>query len=314
MPHQPFDQQDLPVGDGHTLRVAQYGRPDGSAAVVLHGGPGSGTQPSVLDWFDLSVQRVVLFDQRGAGRSSPQGGLAGNDSRQLVADIECIRERLGIGRWMVVGGSWGATLALLYAGTHAQHVSALVLRGSFLASPREMTWFFQSLRALVPSGWERLTNGWSDAQKADVLHTLADALLHGDAARAADAAGRWSDYETAVMAAMAGKLDDTGARPGEPQGELPARVLHKYRLQAHYLSNGCFTNEDALLRHAASLRQTPVAIVHGTHDLVCPPENALRLARAMPHARLQWMEKGGHTPADPGIAHGLRTAIAALRD
>ncbi len=310
MPSTPFDQFDLPVGDGHSLYVAQYGQPGGPAAVVLHGGPGSGTQPSVLDWFDLSVQRVVLFDQRGAGRSSPQGRLAGNDSRQLVADIERIREHLGIDRWMVVGGSWGATLALLYAGTHAQHVSALVLRGSFLASPREMTWFFQSLRALVPAGWERLTDGWSDAQKADVLRTLADALLAGDAARASDAARRWSDYETAVMDAMAGKLDGTGSAPAE----LPPRVLHKYRLQAHYLSNGCFTSEDALLHLAASLKQTPTILVHGTHDLVCPPENALRLARAMPHAQLRWIANGTHTPADPAIAQGLQTAVAALRD
>ena len=306
----PFDQTDLPVGDGHTLYVAQYGQPDGPAAVVLHGGPGSGTQPSVLDWFDLSTQRVVLFDQRGSGRSSPQGGLAGNDSRKLVADIERIREHLGIGRWMVVGGSWGATLALLYAGTHAERVSALVLRGSFLASPRELTWFFQSLRALVPAGWARMTDGWNDAQKADVLRTLADALLLGDAARASDAARRWSDYETAVMEAMAGKLDGAGAA----SGEVPPRVLHKYRLQAHYLTNGCFTSEEALLRLAGSLRQTPTIIIHGTHDLVCPPENAMRLALAMPNAQLRWVANGGHTPADPAIAQGLRTAIAALRD
>ncbi len=309
MPHEPFDQFDLPVGDGHSLYVAQYGQPDGPAAVVLHGGPGSGTQPSVLDWFDLSVQRVVLFDQRGAGRSSPQGGLAGNDSRKLVADIERIRQHLSIDRWMVIGGSWGATLALLYAGTHAACISALVLRGSFLASPRELTWFFQSLRALVPTGWERMTDGWSETHKADVAGTLADALLHGDAAQASDAARRWSDYETAVMAAMTGQLGGAGGVPGE----LPPRVLHKYRLQAHYLSNGCFTSEDALLRLAASLQQTPTIILHGTHDLVCPPENALRLARAMPHAQLRWIENGGHTPADPAIAEGLRTAIAALR-
>jgi proline iminopeptidase len=310
MPHASFDQFDLPVGDGHTLYVAQYGQPDGPAAVVLHGGPGSGTQPSVLDWFDLSVQRVVLFDQRGAGRSSPQGGLAGNDSRKLVEDIERLRAHLGIDRWMVVGGSWGATLALLYAGTHAERVSALVLRGSFLASPREMTWFFQSLRALVPAGWQRMTDGWDDAQKADVLRTLADALLLGDAAQASDAARRWSDYESAVMEAMAGRLDGASTAAGE----LPPRVLHKYRLQAHYLTHGCFTSEEALLQLAGSLRQTPAIIIHGTHDLVCPPENALKLARAMPHAQLRWVANGGHTPADPGIAQGLRTAVAALRD
>ncbi len=309
MPHQPFDQQDLPVGDGHTLRIAQYGQPDGAAAVVLHGGPGSGTQPSVLDWFDLSQQRVELFDQRSAGLSQPQGEIDGNDSSALVADIERIRERLAIERWMVVGGSWGATLALLYAGAHAERISSLVLRGSFLASERELQWFFQSLRALVPQGWARLTGGWSGEQENDVLKTLCDALLGDDAAQAADAARRWSGYENAVMQAMAGKLE-----AGASDGELAPRVLAKYRLQAHYLSNGCFTSEAQLLRNAAALSGVPAVIVHGTHDLVCPPENALKLKAAMPHARLLWVAKGTHTPADPAIARALSEAVASVAD
>lgn len=308
MPLPPFDQQHLPVGDGHTLHVAQYGLPDGPAAVVLHGGPGSGTQPSVLDWFDLTTQRVVLFDQRGAGASRPQGGLTGNDTPKLVADIESIREQLGIARWLVVGGSWGATLALLYAGRHVERVSALVLRGSFLASQRELQWFFQSLRALVPQGWMRLTSGWRDEQQAQVLQTLSDALLRGDAAQAADAAQRWNNYENSVMNAMTGKLDIPAA---DASSEVPARVLNKYRLQAHYLTNACFTSKAELMACAARLGTTPVTLVHGTHDLVCPPENAVRLARAIPQARLIWVENGGHTPADAGIAAGLRQAIAA---
>lgn len=305
----PFDQQHLPTGDGHSLYVAQYGRPDGPASVVLHGGPGSGTQPSVLDWFDLNRQRVVLFDQRGAGQSTPQGEIANNDSGKLVADIEMIRKRLGIERWMVVGGSWGATLALLYAGKHAERISALVLRGSFLASERELRWFFQELRSMVPRGWERMTEGWSAVQQANVLQTLCDALLRGDASQAADAARRWNDYENAVMNAMAGKLDDVSVS----SGEVPARVLNKYRLQAHYLSNACFTSEAELMAAAAKLLDTPVALVHGTHDLVCPPENAARLKQAIPHATLDWIKNGGHTPADPGIAAGLHRAAAAMQ-
>ncbi len=307
MPHQPFDQQDLPVGDGHTLRVAQYGRPDGSAAVVLHGGPGSGTQPSVLDWFDLSRQRVVLFDQRGAGQSQPQGETAGNDSAALVADIERIRERLDIDRWMVIGGSWGATLALLYAGAHAKRISALVLRGSFLASERELHWFFQSLCAMVPAGWSRMTAGWTDAQKNAVCRTLCDALLGADRAQKEDAARRWHDYENAVMLAMAGRDD------APPLQDVPARVLNKYRIQAHYLANRCFCSEDELLQAAAGLRTVPMTIVHGTHDLVCPPENAIRLQAANPSARLVWVARGTHTPADPAIAAALKEAVSSLR-
>ena len=303
----PFHQQNLPTGDGHTLFVAQYGQPDAPAAVVLHGGPGSGTQPSVLEWFDLARQRVVLFDQRGAGQSQPHGEIINNDSTKLVADIEMIRERLAIERWMVVGGSWGATLALLYAAQHAARIRAMVLRGSFLASQRELTWFFQSLRAMVPQAWDQLTQGWHDEQKQHVLATLGKQLLHGSESEAEDAATRWGSYEEAIMQAMSGKLDLPTA-----SSKASLRAIGKYRLQAHYLLNACFTHEDALLTAAEALANTPTVIVHGSHDLVCPPENAARLAQLMPHARLQWVARGGHTPADPLIAAALREAVLAL--
>jgi proline iminopeptidase len=303
----PFDQQNLPTGDGHTLFVAQYGRPDAPAAVVLHGGPGSGTQPSVLEWFDLALQRVVLFDQRGAGQSQPQGEIINNDSAKLVADIEMIRERLGIERWMVVGGSWGATLALLYAAKHTRRIRAMVLRGSFLASQRELDWFFQSLRAMVPLAWEQLTLGWRDDQKLQVLATLGKQLLHGSEQEAEDAATRWGAYEEAIMQAMSGQCT-LAAVPSKAS----ARAIGKYRLQAHYLLNACFTSEADLLGAAQALADTPTVIVHGSHDLVCPPENAARLAKRMPHARLHWVARGGHTPADPLIAAALREAVLEL--
>jgi proline iminopeptidase len=304
-----YDQFYLPAGDRHALYVAQYGQPDGPATVVLHGGPGSGTQPSVLEWFDLSRQRVVLFDQRGAGRSTPLGEIAHNDSQALVADIERLRKHLTISRWMVVGGSWGATLALMYAGAHKEHIRALVLRGSFLASAREMQWFFQSLKAMVPQGWAALVNGWSEAQKHQVLATLTQHLMHGTDHEQHDAAMRWAAYEDSVMRAMNGKLIEA---PSSGAQQASERVLAKYRLQAHYLSQGCFTSEQTLLDIAGGLKHLPVALIHGTHDLVCPPENAVRLAAAMPHARMFWVAQGGHTPADPGIAAALRTAIQAL--
>ena len=303
----PFDQQNLPTGDGHTLFVAQYGQPDAPAAVVLHGGPGSGTQPSVLEWFDLARQRVVLFDQRGAGQSQPHGEIINNNSTKLVADIEMIRERLGIERWMVVGGSWGATLALLYAAQHARRIRAMVLRGSFLASQRELHWFFQSLRAMVPQAWEEMTLGWQEEQKQQVLATLGKQLLHGSEQEAEDAATRWGAYEEAIMQAMSGKL----AQPTTPS-KASARTIGKYRLQAHYLLNACFTREADLLGAANALANTPTVIVHGSHDLVCPPENAARLAKLMPHARLHWVPRGGHTPADPLIAAALREAVLEL--
>lgn len=312
MPPSAFDQQQLLTGDGHSLHLAQFGKPDAPATVVLHGGPGSGTQPSVLDWFDLDHQRVVLFDQRGAGQSTPHGELTHNDSHKLVDDIELIRTHLGINQWMVVGGSWGATLALLYAGAHASRVQSLILRGSFLTSPREMTWFFQSLRAMVPQAWADLTQGWSDSEQQHVLKTLSQKLLHGSQQHADDAAARWSRYEDAVMQAMSGKL---GSKPRESDSSpVPTRTLAKYRLQAHYLSNGCFTSEAELLTLAKTLGSIPTVLIHGTHDLICTPENALKLAKEMPHAQLRWIERGGHTPADPAIANALKHAISELRE
>lgn len=306
----PFDHRHLPTGDGHHLFVAQYGQPSAPAAVVLHGGPGSGTQASVLDWFDLSRQRVVLFDQRGAGQSLPHGDINNNDTTKLVSDIDMIRRHLGIDRWMVIGGSWGATLALLYAARHARDISALILRGSFLASQREITWFFQSLRAMVPQAWAQLTLEWQDEQKHQVLATLGKQLLQGSAEESQDAAARWSAYEEAVMQAMSGKL--AAASSAQPAATASARTIGKYRVQAHYLLNDCFTSESKVLGAAEELADTPTIIVHGSHDLVCPPENAALLSRALPHARLQWVAKGGHTPADPLIAAALREAVAAL--
>lgn len=311
MPHTAFDQLHLPTGDGHSLYLAQFGNPRAPAAIVLHGGPGSGTQPSVLDWFDLDHQRVILFDQRGAGLSTPLGEIKHNDSHKLVADIELIRTHLAIERWMVVGGSWGATLALLYAGAHTHRVNSLILRGSFLTSPREMTWFFESLCAMVPQAWADLTRAWPEQERKNVLATLTKQLLHGSKQSAEDAASRWSHYEDAVMQAMSGRLTSV-ARTGDTVA-VSARKLAKYRLQAHYLSQACFTSEAELLTIAHKLSSIPTVLIHGTHDLVCPPENAWRLAGTMPHAQLRWIERGGHTPADAEIAKALKHAVSELR-
>jgi proline iminopeptidase len=183
----------------------------------------------------------------------------------------------------------------------------MVLRGSFLASQRELHWFFQSLRAMVPQAWEQLTLGWQDEQKQEVLATLGKQLLHESEQEAEDAATRWGAYEEAIMQAMSGKL----TLPTAPS-KASARAIGKYRLQAHYLLNACFMQEADVLAAAQALAGTPTVIVHGSHDLVCPPENAARLGKIMPHARLHWVPRGGHTPADPLIAAALREAVLEL--
>lgn len=301
----PFDHGYLVVERAHQIYFAQYGRPDAPATVILHGGPGSGCNVAMLDWFDLSRQRVVLFDQRGAGKSIPAGSINNNRTSDLVEDIERLRIKLGILRWLIVGGSWGATLALVYAAHYPGAVRSMVLRGTFLASEREIYCFFQSLGSLIPVSWAHLTAGWSLSQRQSVLSTLTGMLLNGTVDQRAEAAGRWAAYEDAVMRAMLGaSMNSAGRNPGH--------TIAKYTVQSHYLSQGCFISERAVFRSAQKLKDIPVIVIHGTHDVVCPPENAIRLMHFLPRAELRWVAKGTHTPSDPRIAAALRIAIHDL--
>ena len=301
----PFHLDYLGVSGGHQLYFAEYGQPDGPVAVVLHGGPGSGCNASMLNWFDLSRQRVVLLDQRGAGRSKPAGCLLRNTTQDLIGDLECLRAALGIRQWLVVGGSWGSALGVCYAGAYPEAVCGLVLRGVFLTSEREMTWFFQSLRVMMPDAWMRMTKGWGHIERNAVLQSLTCMLQNGTLAQQQEAACRWSQYEQAIVQKMLGI-------PLSQSNEESDAQTAKYRLQAHYLSNHCFLTERELFRSARRTAGMPVIIVHGTHDLICPPENVMRLTRFMPHAQVQWVSKGTHTTSDLAIRDALRRAIAQL--
>lgn len=292
----------LPVGNGHALYFSEHGNRSGPASVVLHGGPGSGCNLGMLDWFELSRQRVILLDQRGAGKSLPAGGLNHNTSAELVFDLEQLRQFLRIARWSVVGGSWGSTLAVMYAGSHPQAVSSLILRGVFLASKREMHWFFQSLAALVPQAWRQLTAGWTAQQKINVFHSLTALLHNGTPAEIQDAAQRWNDYETAIVQAMTGL-------PPTPRSTDLEKLVGKYRLQSHYLSQHCFLGAGTIFRYARAAAMVPTVIVHGTHDWICPPENVIRLQRFMPDAAVRWVAKGTHTTSDPAIGAALQAAV-----
>lgn len=310
MPEQldaPFHEDYLDVGGGHALYFAEYGCADAPAVLVLHGGPGSGCHPSMTEWFDLRRWRVVLLDQRGAGRSRAAERLRNNTTMDLVDDIERLRNALGIRRWTVVGGSWGACLALLYAGSHPEALSALVLRGAFLAGQRDIDWFFQGLGSLVPRDWDRLTAGWTRMQRRAVFQTLATLLQNGTVQERQDAALRWGRYEDAVMQAMRGQ------RTPAP---LPAleKWVTKYQLQAHYLSQQCFTSERAVLYSAMWAASVPTVIVHGTHDWICVPRNAELLQRCMPRARMRWVERGTHAASDPLIRNALSEEIGKLAD
>ena len=312
-----FDQGHLDVGHGHKIHYAQYGHAHGEPALVLHGGPGGKSSLAALKWFDLNRYRVILADQRGCGLSLPRGQIQHNNTQELILDIEKLRQHLHIQQWIVVGGSWGACLAVLYDGTFTQHLKALILRGSFLASQRELDWFFQGLRLMSPLAWDELTQGWNAQQKHHVLHTLQQAILKGTEQEARIAAQRWFQYESRIVGITSADSNTTTPTTSSTSPALPAvlasdEVLASYTIQAHYLAQHCFTSERAVFRLARKLTHCPVTLVHGKLDMICPPYNAFRLSRFIPHAKIHWVSQGGHIGADPHISQALHAAVRAL--
>ncbi|MFJ1254044.1 alpha/beta fold hydrolase [Cupriavidus sp. CuC1] len=293
----------LRTRDGHRVHVRQAGLSTGEPWLVLHGGPGSGCSPSMLAWFDLPWHRVVMPDQRGAGRSRPAGRLRRNTEGALLADLEQLREALGIPRWGVVGGSWGASLALAYAARFPAAVAALVLRGTFLTGRDDIHRLFSPrhggagmLRRVTGQG-ERV----SDARAR--LLTVSRVLQSGTTVQKLDTAGHWQRIERHLL----------GLGPMQPGRRQPRRermaVVDKYRVQAHYLRRRAGLGKPALLKAAAEIgsREAPVTLLHGRADTVCRPANALRLQAVMPRARMVWVP-GGHL-ASGAMAEAVRTAI-----
>lgn len=290
----PFRTHRLATGNGHVLYVEECGRPDGMPVIFLHGGPGSGCSAAHRRFFDPTRFRAVLFDQRGCGRSSPLGGLHFNTTAHLVADIEALRETLGIARWMVFGGSWGSLLALAYATRHPASVAGLVLRGVFLGSGDELRRYAQGTDGAAPQAWQCFAAGIPAEQRGDLLRAYAGRLLAGDSA----AIRCWLDYERALM--------------GEaPLAAAPdVRQCAKAAIQGHYLANGCFLDPERLLADCAGLRHLPVAIVQGSRDVVCPPRTAERVHRALPQAKWLAVEAGGHS----ALAGDMAAACVAALD
>jgi proline iminopeptidase len=295
----------LEVGEGHSVYYEQCGQDDGLPIVFLHGGPGSGCSPRHRQLFDLSRYRVIFFDQRGCGRSLPRGNLQANTSAHLVADIEQLREHLGIERWLVVGGSWGAGLALAYAAAHPVACLGLVLRGVFLGRALDMDWFFQQTGLLLPDAWDTFTQQTPQASHGDMLLWLYDELHHGQPTQALQAACAWETWETAVI-----QRNNAAHRSALPTGLEAQILLDKYRLQSHYLINACFWGETSLLERARSLSAMPTAILHGRLDWCCLPQAAWDLHQHLPGSRLKWLDNCGHSPFEPAMAQALAEAIA----
>jgi len=298
----PFDQRMLDVGDGHRLYVEQSGNPDGIPVVVLHGGPGGGCSPAMRRYFDPAIYRAILFDQRGCGRSRPHASVTANTTWHLVADIEHIRETLGIDSWIVFGGSWGATLSLIYAQEHAQRVRALALRGVFLMTRPELDWFYGGGAAQFwPDLWARFSSIIPEDERDDLIAAYNRRLFSGDMMLETRFARAWAAWENALAS-----IENDGI-----VGESPADYARAFaRLENHYFINRGFLSEDQqILNRMDRILDIPGIIVQGRYDMICPPASAHALSAAWPKVRLQMVSKAGHALSEPGISAELVRAM-----
>jgi proline iminopeptidase len=297
---EPYDQGMLAVSPAHTLYYEQSGNPQGTPVVFLHGGPGGGTVPDYRRFFDPAAYRIVLFDQRGSGKSTPHANLEENTTWHLVADIERIREHVGIDSWVVFGGSWGSTLALAYAQTHPERARALVLRGIFLCRPKEIRWFYQEgASAIYPDAWEHYIKVIPDAERADLLGAFHRRLTSDDESVRLEAARAWSIWEGNTS-----KLypdENLIAHFGDSQFALAFA-----RIECHYFMNNAFFDTDNyLIENVGKIRHIPAVIVQGRYDVVCPLMSAWELHQAWPEADLKIIPDAGHSALEPGTRSAL---------
>ena len=302
---EPFDIRIVEVGDGHSLYLEQCGSPNGAPVLVLHGGPGGGCSPAMRRFFDPAVYRAILFDQRGCGRSRPNASVEANTTQHLLGDIEQIRIQLGISRWILFGGSWGASLALLYAQRHPARVAGIVLRGVFLVSSKELCWFYRGGAAKFwPNEWEQFIEPIPESERKDLIKAYYRRLFSGDLLEEVAFAKRWFRWESALAT-----LDDTGGR------EVPPAYARAFaRLECHYFSNGGFLEYDGqILDGASSLGGIPGEIVQGRYDMICPPEAAFELSRKWKGSNLRIVPAAGHALSEKNIQIELLKVMNNMR-
>ncbi|MCP2031538.1 proline iminopeptidase [Okibacterium sp. HSC-33S16] len=301
---EPYDAGHLDVGDGQQIYWEASGNPNGKPVVFLHGGPGGGTNPNQRRVFDPAKYRIVLFDQRGCGKSTPhasapEANLDTNTSWHLVSDMEKLREHLGIEQWQVFGGSWGSSLALAYAQTHTDRVSELVLRGIFTLRQVELDWFYEGgASAVFPDLWEGFLAPVPEQERGHLVRAYSKLLNNPDPAVHEPAAVAWSRWESSTITLLPNP--DNVARFTEP-----AYAVAFARIENHYFMNGGWWEEGQLIRDASKLADIPTVIVQGRYDMCTPPMTAWALAEAMPHAELKMIPDAGHAFDEPGILDAL---------
>lgn len=300
-PIEPYASGMLEMGGLHRIYWETSGNPDGLPVLFVHGGPGSGTSPAQRRFFDPARYRIVLFDQRGCGRSTPHGELTDNTTPHLIADMEALRVMLGVDRWLVFGGSWGSTLALAYAEAHPDRCMGLVLRGIFLCRRSEIDWFLYGIRAFFPEAQRQLAAFIPPDERGDLLTAYHRRLIDPDPAVYQPAAHQWATFEAACSTLL-------------PNPELVAAfgsdqtALSLSRIEAHYFMHDIFLPENSLLANVDCIRAIPGVIVQGRYDAVCPIVSADELARAWPEARYVIVPDAGHSAFEPGIARELVAA------
>ncbi len=305
-PLEPYATRVLRVQAPHEIYVEECGNPDGLPVVFVHGGPGGGCTTDNRRFFDPARYRIVLLDQRGCGRSRPHAELEHNTTQALVTDMERIRETLGIERWLVFGGSWGSTLALVYAETHPQRVLGLIIRGIFLVMPEELRWFYQDgIQHLFPDHFEEFTAQIPPAERGDLMRAYYTRLISADMTVRRRAAEAWSLFEARCSTLL--PSESVVDHFSEPDVAMAIA-----RIECHYFVNDCFLAPDQIIRDAPHIRSIPGVIVQGRYDVVCPAAAAWRLHKSWPEARFQLIADAGHASSEPGICSALVEATDAF--
>lgn len=302
----PYQRHDIAVEPPHELYVDESGNPDGLPVLFVHGGPGAGCGRYDRRFFDPEIYRIVLFDQRGAGRSRPHAELQNNSTQKLVEDIEVIRKTLGIDKWVLFGGSWGSTLSLVYAQTYPERVLGLILRGIFLCRPTDINWFYQEgASRLFPDFWDDFIQPIPEEERHELMAAYYRHLTSDNQIQQMTAAKAWSLWEgrTATLRPNQDVVDSFTE---------PHRALSLARIEAHYFVNNTFLEENQILRDAHKLAGIPTVIVHGRYDVICPLDNAYALHKALPGSELQIIREAGHSSREPGIVDALIRATNEL--
>ena len=303
---EPYASGRLTVGAPHILYWEQSGRKDGQPVLFLHGGPGAGATPGHRRFFDPDYYRIVIFDQRGSGRSTPLGEVAHNTTPDLIDDIEALRQHLEIERWAVFGGSWGSSLALAYAEAHPERVTGLILRGIFLCTRREVDWFMHGMGTFFPAAADAFRNYLPESERDDLLGHYYARLTDPDPTVHMPAAEAWSRYEAECSTLL--PSPDTITALTEP-----SVALGLARIEAHYFANDLFLEEGQLLANVAAIADIPGMIIQGRYDVVCPPASAFALHRAWPKAIFEVVPDAGHSATEPGISKALVAATESLK-